>query len=66
MSFDNLEIIEETLAKQDETCIEEIWEEIKVFNVHDLEKSESRLDEIDLMLKNVVASFAQARQENAN
>ncbi|KAH0635501.1 hypothetical protein KY289_035416 [Solanum tuberosum] len=68
VELDNLEIIEEILTNQttDETDIEEMWEQIKEFNPEDLKKTESRLDEVDLMLKNVAASFAQAPQENAN
>ncbi|KAH0632506.1 hypothetical protein KY290_035915 [Solanum tuberosum] len=68
VELDNLEIIEGTLTNQttDETDIEEMWEQIKEFNPEDLQKTESRLDEVDLMLKNAAASFAQAPQENAN
>ncbi|KAK4730882.1 hypothetical protein R3W88_023870 [Solanum pinnatisectum] len=68
VELDNLEIIEETLTNQtiDDTGIEEMWEQIKEFNPEDLKKFESRLDEVDLMLKNVAASFAQTSQENAN
>ncbi|KAG5584243.1 hypothetical protein H5410_044677 [Solanum commersonii] len=69
VELEDLKIIKETLANQttDETNIEEMWEQIKEFNPEDLKKIESRLDEVDLMLKNVAApSIAQAPQENAN
>ncbi|XP_049391092.1 agamous-like MADS-box protein AGL61 [Solanum stenotomum] len=68
VELDNLEIIKETLTSEttDETGMEEMWEQIKEFNPEDLKKFERRLDEVDLMLKNVAASFAQAPQENAN
>ncbi|XP_049369572.1 agamous-like MADS-box protein AGL61 [Solanum verrucosum] len=68
VELDNLEIIKETLPNDttDETGLEEMWEQIKEFNLEDLKKFERRLDEVDLMLKNVATSFAQAPQENAN
>ncbi|KAG5584244.1 hypothetical protein H5410_044678 [Solanum commersonii] len=68
VELDNLEIIEETLTNQTtyEIDIAEMWEQIKEFNPKDLKKTESQLDEVDLMLKNAAASFAQAPQENAN
>ncbi|XP_049391103.1 agamous-like MADS-box protein AGL61 [Solanum stenotomum] len=68
VELDNLEIIKETLTNDttDETGLEEMWEQIKEFNLEDLKKFERRLDEVDLMLKNAATSFAQAPQENAN
>ncbi|KAK4737384.1 hypothetical protein R3W88_001081 [Solanum pinnatisectum] len=73
VELDNLEIIKETLTNEttDETgmedIMEEMWEQIKKSNGENLKKKiESRLDEIDLMLKNVVASFVQAPKRNVN
>ncbi|KAG5568365.1 hypothetical protein H5410_064618 [Solanum commersonii] len=68
VELDNRKIIKETLTNEttDETGMEEMWEQIKEFNPKDLKKFECRLDEVDLMLKNDVSSFALAPQENAN
>lgn len=62
-------MVEETFANQttNETDVEDMLEQIKVYNADDLKRSKSRyLDKIDLMLKNIVPSFSQAPQENAN
>lgn len=69
VDLDNCEMVEETFANQttNETDVEDMLEQIKVYNADDLKRSKSRyMDKIDLMLKNIVPFFSQAPQENAN